>query len=80
MKVDLAWDDDHVVPPNFTPDLVFLFDRMIQAAVDKIDPARGKISSVSPIGKAVIGRGQGEVVEVTAPAGKLRYQIEQIGR
>ena len=44
----------------------------------EVDPARGKISSVSPIGKAIIGRGQGEVVEVTAPAGKLRYQIEQI--
>jgi len=46
----------------------------------EVDPTRGKISSVSPIGKAIIGRGQGEVVEVTAPAGKLRYQIEQIGR
>jgi len=45
----------------------------------EVDPARGKISSVSPIGKAIIGRGQGEVVEMTAPAGKLRYQIEQIG-
>ena len=44
------------------------------------DPTRGKISSVSPIGKAIIGRGQGEVVEVMAPVGKLRYQIEQIGR
>ncbi len=45
----------------------------------EVDPARGKISSVSPIGKAIIGRGQGEVVEVIAPVGKLRYQIEQIG-
>ncbi len=44
----------------------------------EVDPARGKISSASPVGKAVIGRGQGEVVEVTAPAGKQRYQIEQI--
>ena len=44
------------------------------------DPTRGKISSASPIGKAIIGRGQGELVEVIAPAGKLRYQIEQIGR
>ena len=43
------------------------------------NPARGKISSVSPIGKAIIGRGQGEVVEVMAPVGKLRYQIERIG-
>ena len=44
------------------------------------DATRGKISSASPIGRAVIGRGQGEIIEVTAPAGKLRYQIEQIGR
>ena len=46
----------------------------------EVDPTRGKISSASPIGKAVIGRGQGEVIEVIVPAGKLRYQIEQIGR
>jgi len=46
----------------------------------EVDPTRGKISSASPIGKAIIGRGQGEIIEVIAPAGKLRYQIEQIGR
>jgi len=45
----------------------------------EVDPTRGRISGASPIGKAIIGRSQGEVVEVTAPAGKLRYQIEQIG-
>jgi transcription elongation factor GreA len=42
----------------------------------EVDPAQGKISSVSPIGKAVIGRGFGEVVEVATPAGKLRYEIK----
>lgn len=42
------------------------------------DPVRGRISNVSPIGKAVISREQGEVVEVTAPAGKTRYQIKQV--
>ena len=46
----------------------------------EVDPTRGKISSASPIGKAIIGRGQGEIIEVIAPSGKLRYQIEQIGR
>ena len=45
----------------------------------EIDPTKGKISSASPIGKAIIGRSQGEVVEVTAPVGKLRYQIERVG-
>ena len=34
----------------------------------EVDPTRGKISSASPIGRAVIGRGQGEIIEVTAPA------------
>lgn len=44
----------------------------------EVDPAKGKISVASPIGKAVTGRRQGEVIEAAAPAGKLRYQIEQI--
>jgi len=46
----------------------------------EVDPTRGKISSASPLGKAIIGRGQGEVVEIIAPAGKLRYQIKQVER
>jgi transcription elongation factor GreA len=46
----------------------------------EVDPARGKISSNSPIGKAIVGRIQGETVEITAPLGKLCYQIKQIER
>ena len=46
----------------------------------EVDPTKGKISSASPLGKAIIGRRQGEVVEVIAPAGKLRYQIKQVER
>ena len=42
------------------------------------NPARGKISEASPIGKAVINHSQGEVVEVVTPAGKFRYQIKQV--
>ncbi len=42
------------------------------------DPAKGKISSNSPIGQAIIGRAQGEAVEIVAPVGKLSYQIERI--
>ncbi len=44
----------------------------------EVDPSKGKISSVSPIGKAVIGKGEGETVEVIAPVGKLQYQIKVI--
>jgi transcription elongation factor GreA len=46
----------------------------------EVDPARGRISNNSPIGKAVMGRAQGETVEISAPLGKLHYQIKQIER
>jgi transcription elongation factor GreA len=46
----------------------------------EVDPVRGRISSNSPIGKAVIGCAQGETVEITAPLGKLCYQVKQIER
>lgn len=44
----------------------------------EVDPTRGKISSASPVGKAIIGRQQGEVVEVVTPAGKLSCLIKLI--
>jgi len=44
------------------------------------NPSKGKISGVSPVGKAVIGKEEGEIVEVTAPIGKITYQIKQIKR
>jgi transcription elongation factor GreA len=42
------------------------------------DPAKGKISHVSPIGKAIIGKKQGDTVEVVVPAGKISYRIEKV--
>ncbi len=44
----------------------------------EVDPSKGRISSASPVGRAVIGRGQEEMVEIEAPAGKLHYQIKRI--
>jgi len=46
----------------------------------EVDPTQDKISSASPIGKSLIGRAEGEIVEVTVPAGKLRYQIKRVER
>ncbi len=42
------------------------------------NPAKGKISKVSPIGRAILGHTKGDSVEVTAPAGALPYKIEDI--
>jgi transcription elongation factor GreA len=46
----------------------------------EVAPLKGKISIASPLGKALIGRSDGDIVEITAPAGKLRYQIKRIER
>lgn len=45
-----------------------------------VDPARGRISSASPIGKAILDKSSGQVIEIAVPAGKMRYRIERIGR
>jgi len=42
------------------------------------DPAKNRISNESPVGKAILGHETGSVVEVSVPAGKLRYQIMNI--
>ncbi len=38
----------------------------------------GKISVTSPIGKGILGKVVGEVVEIQVPAGKLKLRIEEI--
>ncbi|MFZ5650544.1 MAG: transcription elongation factor GreA [Bacillota bacterium] len=42
------------------------------------DPGNNKISNESPVGKAILGKAKGSVVDVTVPAGVLKYQIEDI--
>ncbi|HEY8490695.1 MAG TPA: transcription elongation factor GreA [Dehalococcoidia bacterium] len=42
------------------------------------NPAEGKISNESPVGRALLGKRVGEVVEIQVPAGIKRYTIVQI--
>jgi len=39
------------------------------------DPAGGRISIASPLGKAIQGLRRGQIAEVDAPRGRLRYKI-----
>jgi transcription elongation factor GreA len=41
-------------------------------------PAEGALSSASPVAKALIGRGVGDVIEVTTPAGVRTLLIDAI--
>jgi transcription elongation factor GreA len=46
---------------------------------DESDPSRGRISSSSPVGRALVGRDRGDYVVVDTPAGEGRYRILDIG-
>lgn len=39
------------------------------------DAAHGRFSVVSPVGRALVGKGTGELVEVDAPGGRRRLEI-----
>ena len=43
------------------------------------DPAAGRISNVSPVGRALLGRSAGDDVLVAAPRGDVRYRIVALG-
>jgi len=42
------------------------------------DPLEHKISNESPLGKALLGKTKGAMVEVSAPAGIIKYEILDI--
>ncbi|HXF50267.1 MAG TPA: transcription elongation factor GreA [Dehalococcoidia bacterium] len=44
----------------------------------EVDPRAGKISTESPVGKALLHRREGEEIEVEAPSGVQRFRIERI--
>ena len=42
---------------------------------NEADPMAGKISNVSPLGSAFMGKAIGETVDVTVPSGVITYEI-----
>jgi transcription elongation factor GreB len=46
--------------------------------VDEVDPARGMISWISPVAKALLKCREGDVVKVRTPAGEERLEILEV--
>ncbi|NOZ27950.1 MAG: transcription elongation factor GreA [Chloroflexi bacterium] len=44
----------------------------------EVDPANGKISNVSPLGKALLGRRVGDKITVQTPGGVLHFEVVEI--
>jgi len=66
---------------------VKLFDEEFDENVEYVlvgsteaDPLSGRISNESPLGQALLGRAQGERIEVSAPDGSMYYKILEINR
>lgn len=53
--------------------------KFVIVGTNEVDPAEGKISGESPIGKALMGRSKGEGVEIDIPAGKMKCTVISIG-
>jgi transcription elongation factor GreA len=43
------------------------------------DPANGRISAASPVGRALLGHGPGDDVLVRTPRGEVRYRVVSVG-
>lgn len=52
--------------------------RYMLVSPSEVNPAEGKISVASPVGKALLHRTVGEEVEITVPAGRRHFRIEEI--
>lgn len=55
------------------------FEYMIVGSTEA-NPSEAKISHESPVGKALLGRRAGDVVEVKVPAGIVKYQVLEVTR
>ena len=58
---------------NGEKDLTFTIVEQLEA-----NPASGKISTDSPIGKSVLGKHLGDVVEVSTPTGIIKLKVVKI--
>lgn len=45
---------------------------------DETDYVKGSISVFSPVGRALLGKGEGDEITVDAPRGKLAYEIIKV--
>ncbi|MAG59421.1 hypothetical protein CMO96_01380 [Candidatus Woesebacteria bacterium] len=55
-------------------------DRTIELVdVDDVDPAKGRISALSPIGESLLGKAIGQTISVELPGGRqMLYKIKSV--
>ncbi len=81
--------DDDAIPEGFiglgckvvVRDLEFDEEETYQVVgSQEADPMNGKISDDSPFGRAIVGKKEGDIVEVNAPTGLLKFQVVSVDK
>ena len=54
--------------------------KIVGSGSNETNPREGKISDESPVGKALMGRSVGDVVEVETPGGIIPLKIIEISK
>lgn len=57
------------------------FDEEVEYSIvgsTEADPGRKKISNESPVGRALMGKNKGDIIEVAAPDGLIKFKIIEI--
>lgn len=57
------------------------YDELIEYTVvgsAEADPRKGRLSNESPVGKQILGKAKGDVLDVQVPAGVIKYEIVEI--
>ncbi len=88
VRLERRLDAARVAEPNVRNGVVDLGERVRLRNLDtgarheyelvgslEAEPAAGRISAESPVGRALIGRRRGDVALVEAPRGRLRFRI-----
>ena len=76
-------DTEVVQVGNIVKVLDMEFDETVEYTIvgsAEADPYEGKISNESPVGKALLGRTIGDVVDVQVPDGVAKFEILEIRR
>lgn len=93
-KIQSALGKAQVIDPSdFPNDKVYILSRVrlmnrktnreityLLVSAEEADFEQNKLSVTSPLGKALLGRVVGDVVETKAPAGVIQYEVLEIGK
>ncbi|MCA9938353.1 MAG: transcription elongation factor GreA [Anaerolineales bacterium] len=54
-------------------------ERYMIVGAAEADPAAGRISNESPLGKSLLGKKKGDEVVIVAPRGQMKFRVVEIG-